>query len=174
MGSPWTGPRRTRHGLTGPVILIVLGIMFLADQFLPGWGIGRTWPVLLIVLGVFGISLYRGQGELEARALTFTTLIVANLGLILTNRSWSRTILSTLRSPNTALWWVLGGAAIFLGAVLYVPVLRDLFRLSTLHLMDLVICFCAGVVSIMWFEGLKMVNGWKRRTSPIPDSPYNG
>lgn len=130
--------------------------------------------VLLIVLGVFGISLYRGQGELEARALTFTTLIVANLGLILTNRSWSRTILSTLRSPNTALWWVLGGAAIFLGAVLYVPVLRDLFRLSTLHLMDLVICFCAGVVSIMWFEGLKMVNGWKRRTSPIPDSPYNG
>jgi P-type Ca2+ transporter type 2C len=130
--------------------------------------------VLLIVLGVFGISLYRGQGELEARALTFTTLIIANLGLILTNRSWSRTILSTLRSPNTALWWVLGGAAIFLGAVLYVPVLRDLFRLSTLHLMDLVICFCAGVVSIMWFEGLKMVNGWKRRTSPIPDSPYNG
>jgi P-type Ca2+ transporter type 2C len=130
--------------------------------------------VLLIVLGVFGISLYRGQGELEARALTFTTLIIANLGLILTNRSWSRTILSTLRSPNTALWWVLGGAAIFLGAVLYVPVLRDLFRLSTLHLMELVICFCAGVVSIMWFEGLKMVNGWKRRTSPIPDSPYNG
>jgi hypothetical protein len=51
MGSPWTEPRR-RHGLTGPVILIVLGIMFLADQFLPGWGIGRTWPVLLVVMGV--------------------------------------------------------------------------------------------------------------------------
>lgn len=119
--------------------------------------------VLLIVLAVFAIALYRGQGESEARALTFTTLIIANLGLILTNRSWSRTILSTLRSPNAALWWVLGGAAVFLGAVLYIPFLCNLFRLTTLHFIDLVICLSAGVVSIMWFEGLKMVNGRKRR-----------
>ena len=41
-----------RHGLTGPVILIALGVMFLADQFLPGWGIGKTWPLLLIVMGI--------------------------------------------------------------------------------------------------------------------------
>jgi Ca2+-transporting ATPase len=119
--------------------------------------------VLLIVLAVFAIALYRGQGESEARALTFTTLIIANLGLIMTNRSWSRTILSTLRSPNAALWWVLGGAAVFLGAVLYIPFLCNLFRLTTLHFLDLVICLSAGVVSIMWFEGLKMVKGRKRR-----------
>jgi P-type Ca2+ transporter type 2C len=118
--------------------------------------------VLLIVLAVFCITLYRGQGELEARALTFTTLIIANLGLILTNRSWSRTIFQTLRSPNPALWWVFGGAALFLGAVLYVPFLRDLFRLSTLHLIDLIICFSAGVFSILWFEGLKLVKGLKK------------
>ena len=130
--------------------------------------------VLLIVLAVFAISLYRGQGEFEARALTFTTLIIANLGLILTNRSWSRTILSTLRSPNAALWWVLGGAAVFLGAVLYVPFLCSLFRLTTLHFIDLVICLSAGVVSIMWFEGLKMFNGRKRRSSPFPNSSYKG
>ena len=117
--------------------------------------------VLFIILGVFAIALYRGHGELEARALTFTTLIIANLGLILTNRSWSRTILNTLSSPNTALWWVLGGAAVFLGAVLYIPTLRSLFRLSTLHLVDLLICLCAGVVSIIWFEGLKMIKGRK-------------
>ena len=116
--------------------------------------------VLLIILGVFAISLYRGQGELEARALTFTTLIIANLGLILTNRSQSRTILETLKSPNTALWWVLGGAAVFLGAVLYIPALQSLFRLATLHFVDLLVCLCAGVVSIMWFEGLKII---KRR-----------
>ena len=52
MGSPWTEPKRTGRGLTGPVILIVLGVMFLADQFLPGWGIGKTWPLLLVVMGV--------------------------------------------------------------------------------------------------------------------------
>ena len=118
--------------------------------------------VLLIVLAVYGIALYRGQGESEARALTFTALIIANLGLILTNRSWSRTILSTMRSPNRALWWVLGGAAVFLSLVLYVPFLRSLFRFSPLHLLDLVICLAAGVVSIVWFEGLKIVKGGQR------------
>lgn len=115
--------------------------------------------VLLIVLAVFSVAMYLGQGELEARALTFTTLIIANLGLILTNRSWSQTILSTLRSPNAALWWVLGGAAVFLGLVLYVPFLCNLFSFNYLHLIDISVCLFAGVVSVMWFESLKILNG---------------
>jgi len=35
-----------------PVLLILLEVMFLLDQFVPGWGIGKTWPVLLVVIGV--------------------------------------------------------------------------------------------------------------------------
>jgi P-type Ca2+ transporter type 2C len=38
--------------------------------------------ILGIMLAIFLISLYRGQGELDARELTFTTLILANLALI--------------------------------------------------------------------------------------------
>ena len=93
-----------------------------------------------------------------ARALTFTTLIIANLGLIFVNRSWSRTVLATLRSPNTALWWVTGGAVLFLGLALYVPFLRQLFRFSVLHPTDILICVTAGVVSVLWFEVMKAVN----------------
>ena len=130
--------------------------------------------VLMIILSVFGITLYRGLRELEARALTFTTLIIANLGLILTNRSWSRTILSTLRSPNRALWWVLGGAAVFLGLVLYVPFLTSLFRLTTLHPFDLAICLSAGVVSIIWFEGLKMIKNRQKPSSGLSDHKDEG
>ncbi len=115
--------------------------------------------VLLIVVAVFAIAMHRGQGAEDARALSFTTLIIANLGLILTNRSWSRVILRTLRSPNTALWWVTGGAVFFLGTVLYVPFLRTLFHFDVLHPVDLVICLAGGIVSILWFEGLKMVRG---------------
>lgn len=113
--------------------------------------------VLLVVLAVFAIAMRRGLGEDDARALSFTTLIIANLGLILTNRSWSRSILQTLRSPNTALWWVVGGALFFLGTVLYVPFLRTLFHFDMLHPFDLVICLAGGIVSILWFEGLKIV-----------------
>jgi Ca2+-transporting ATPase len=113
--------------------------------------------VLVIVLAIFAIALYRGRSAEEARALTFTTLVIANLGLILTNRSWSRSILATLATPNAALWWVLGGAAAFLGVVLSVPALRHLFHFATLHADDLALCLVAGVAAILWFEGLKLL-----------------
>ncbi|MBI3330319.1 MAG: cation-translocating P-type ATPase, partial [Nitrospinae bacterium] len=137
--------------------------------------LGRRIFDNLRVLAVFSIALYRGQGELEARALTFTTLVIANLSLIFTNRSWSRTVLATLCSPNAAWWWVVGGALGFLSLVLYVPVLRDLFRFAPLHPGDLLLCLAAGVASILWFEGLKLCGGcqkpssdqgWQRVTPP--------
>lgn len=113
--------------------------------------------VLLIVLAVYAFALYNRQGDMEARALSFTTLIIANLALILTNRSWSKTIFETLRSPNKALWYVIVGALLFLGLVLYTEPLRNLFGFSVLHLNDLLICLLAGIISILWFEMLKII-----------------
>jgi Ca2+-transporting ATPase len=112
--------------------------------------------VLVIALGVFIIAHLRGEPETTTRALTFTTFIIANLALILANRSWTRPIVATLSSPNPALWWVIGGALAILVIVLYVPFARDLFRFSRLHSLDLVICVAAGVFSVMWFEALKI------------------
>jgi Ca2+-transporting ATPase len=114
--------------------------------------------VFIIVLAVYGISLSRGQGEGEARALTFTTLIIANLGLILTNRSWTQTIIAMLRSPNGALWSVLGSTFFFLGMALSFPFMRRLFHFDRLHATDIVICLAAGIVSILWFELFKVIN----------------
>jgi len=129
-----------------------------------GLSVLQGLSVLVILLGVYFFALKRGQSEEDARALTFTTLIVANLGLIFVNRSWSRTVLATLRSPNTALWWVTGGALLFLGLALYVPFLQQLFRFSLLHPSDVALCIAAGVVSIIWFEVLKLVH----RRKPVP------
>lgn len=44
--------RADRLRLTGPLLLIALGVMFLVGQFVPAWGIGKTWPVLLIIIGL--------------------------------------------------------------------------------------------------------------------------
>jgi P-type Ca2+ transporter type 2C len=113
--------------------------------------------VLAIVLAVFSFAWYHGKGEEDARTLTFATLIVANLGLILTNRTWSRTVLSVFRARNNALWWVIGSTLVFLGLVLYVPFLQTLFHFSTLHPLDLAISVVAGIGGILWFEILKML-----------------
>jgi Ca2+-transporting ATPase len=112
--------------------------------------------VLAVVLAVFGVARSRGLSEEEARAQSYTTLIIANLALILTNRSRTRTILATLRTPNTALWWVLGGAAVFLGLVLTVPFLRQVFRFGALSPLDVALCLGAGVFSILGFELVKL------------------
>ena len=113
--------------------------------------------VLAIVLAVFLVAWHLGRSSTEVRALAFTTLIFANLGLIFTNRSWRLTIPATLRSPNPALWWVVAGAVAFLCLALYVPFLRGLFHFSVLPPADLAICFGAGAASIFWFELFKKI-----------------
>jgi Ca2+-transporting ATPase len=115
--------------------------------------------VLAIVMLVFAASRWLGVDDNEARAMTFTTLVIANLGLILTNRSWTRTIRGTLRTPNRALWLVLGGTAVFLGLVLYVPALMRLFQFGRLSALDITIAIAAGALSIAWFEMLKAFRG---------------
>jgi len=121
-----------------------------------GLGLLQGSSVLLIVLAVYLLGMFGWKSQGDATALSFTTLVVANLGLIFANRSWSRTIWSTLRTPNPALWFVLSGTLGFLSLVLYVPFLRDLFHFSTMHPGDIAICLAGGFVSILWFEGLKV------------------
>ena len=119
--------------------------------------------VLVFVLGVFLLSRALGHSDDETRALTFTTLVIANLGLMLTNRSWNRTIVATLREPNAALWWVVAGAAVLLGAVLAVPPLRSLFRFAPMSALGTGIAVLVGLGSILWFEALKLIVRFRRR-----------
>ena len=117
----------------------------------------QGFVVLLVVLAVYRIAPMLGESEAQARALAFTTLVIANLGLVFTNRSWSRTIVEMLRTPNRALFGVSAAALLFLGLALYVPFLASIFRFGQLHLIDLVICLVASIVSILWFEVLKII-----------------
>jgi len=117
--------------------------------------------VLLILTGIFAVSLYRGGDVNDSRALTFTTLVLANLALIMANRSWSLPLFKTFRVPNRALWIITTSAIAFLSLVLFVPVLRELFHFSVLHTVDLLICIAAGVLSVIWFEYLKVLTKWR-------------
>lgn len=123
--------------------------------------------VLAMSLGVYLWAGSRGASQDEARAFTFATLVVANLGLILVNRSWSTLILASLKRPNPALWWVLGGAGLCLGLVLYIPFLRGLFHFDYLHLDDVLICLAAGGLSILWFEVFKLFARRRRPARPV-------
>jgi Ca2+-transporting ATPase len=111
---------------------------------------------LAVVLAVYAYNLLAGYGEGEARMMAFACLVISNLGLIATNRSWTRSILATLRIPNRALWYVSGGAVAFLTLVLTVPFLRDLFKFAPIHRWEIVFILAAGLVSILIAESVKL------------------
>jgi Ca2+-transporting ATPase len=111
--------------------------------------------MLLMVALVYGVALGRGTEENAARAMAFATIVFGNLGLILANRSATRTVLETLRAPNPALWWVMGGTLCGIALSLYVPYLRDLFRFAPLHPADLALCLGAAAAAMLWYEFYK-------------------
>ncbi len=112
--------------------------------------------LLAALLGMYWAAGALGQPQEDARrSFAFVTLVAGNLGLILTNRSWVRSIAAMFREPNAALWWVVGGAGAMLGLVLNVPVLREVFHLGPLRPREAGLCLLAGFGSIGWFEALK-------------------
>jgi Ca2+-transporting ATPase len=113
--------------------------------------------VLGVILAVYLSATLQGLGAAESRTLAFTSIVIANLGLIFTNLSWTETIFRTLGRRNRALWMVTAGTLLFLGLVLLVPTLQILFSFSSLGPLKLVLSLTAGVASIFWFELFKWV-----------------
>ncbi|HEX6557983.1 MAG TPA: cation-translocating P-type ATPase [Longimicrobiales bacterium] len=113
--------------------------------------------VLAVVLGVFLIARSTGHDDGAVRGLTFASLVTANIGLILANRSWYRTGLAMLRVPNRAVWWVIGGATVFLATALLAPPVRSIFQFSLPEWPDIALCVVAGALTVAWFELYKLV-----------------
>ena len=113
--------------------------------------------VLAAVFAVYFWTLSTGHAEEEVRTLAFTTLVIGNLGLIAVNRSWTQGAVADLvRLRNSAFGWVVGGSVLFLGLVLTVPVLRDLFRFAPVHPGDVLWAIAAGLSGVLWFEAYKL------------------
>ena len=108
--------------------------------------------ILVICLLVYFISLGMGYSADAARTLTFITLIVSNIAVILSNRSWTSNIFKILVTRNKAVKWVVGGAVFFLILILNVPFLLDLFQFEKVGFIEQLLCIVAGFLSITWFE----------------------
>ena len=74
--------------------------------------------ILIISLLVYFIGLKMGYSEKSVRTLTFVTLIVSNIAVIISNRSWTSGFFKILSTPNKAVTWIVGGAIIFLILIL--------------------------------------------------------
>lgn len=126
-----------------------------------GWSLAQGLLAFLLVAGVYIAALHRGMPETEMRALAFVSLVLTNIGLILTNRSFSTSLTSAIGRRNRAMWLVLGINAALLAVVFAWPQARDLFRFGPLHLDDLAVSVAAGLGVLVLLEALKPL--WRGR-----------
>ena len=113
--------------------------------------------ILIITFAIYFVGLRLGYEASEVRAMSFITLIVSNIAVILTNRSWTNNIFRIIATPNKAVLWVTGGAVFFLVMILNIPFFLDLFQFHRLPLINIIICSSAGLTTIIWFEIYKMI-----------------
>jgi Ca2+-transporting ATPase len=130
----------------------------------PFFGSRKIWfsclqgvGILVITLAVYFLALNHGYETKEVRAMAFLTLIVSNIAVILTNRSWTDNIFKIVVTPNKAVTWVVGGAIFFLILILNIPFFLDLFQFNKPTLINVIICIFAGLSTIIWFEIYKMI-----------------
>ncbi|MCX6267019.1 MAG: cation-translocating P-type ATPase C-terminal domain-containing protein, partial [Bacteroidetes bacterium] len=130
----------------------------------PFFGSRKIWfsclqgaGILIMTLAVYLLALYQGYDAKEVRAMVFITLIVSNIAVILTNRSWTQHIFKIIITPNKAVLWVVGGAIFFLTLILNVSFFLDLFQFHRPSWINIIICIVAGLATIVWFEIYKMI-----------------
>jgi P-type Ca2+ transporter type 2C len=120
--------------------------------------------VLVTVIAVYVWAVLSGRPDDVVRSVSFAALVVGNLALILTNRSWRLSVWQSFRQRrNPTLKWILGGAAALLALVLTVPAARDALRFGAMAPVEWLVAIVAGLAGVTWFELYKLEQ--RRRSS---------
>ncbi|MEI6644776.1 MAG: cation-translocating P-type ATPase [bacterium] len=112
---------------------------------------------LAVTLAVYMVVRHEHADE-SARSLAFLTLVVCNLGMIMSNRSLTRTGFSMLRVKNAAFKWVVTGTLVLMMLILTVPFLEKLFRFGPVTWTDLLLAVAASFVAVGLMELVKLLS----------------
>lgn len=130
------------------------------------WALVQGALVLALVASLFVLALRQGLPEADARALAFTTLVAANLGLVLVNRSQDASLWAAFRRRNMALWVVTGTTVAILALAVAVPSARELFHFGPLHPDDIAVALGCGIAILVLLESLKRRLGGLQSNAP--------
>jgi Ca2+-transporting ATPase len=111
---------------------------------------------LVVTIAIY-LFIRHDHSTEAARTLAFLTLVVCNLGMILSNRSLTRSSISMLREKNTAFKWVITGTITVLCLILTVPFFKSLFQFGNVSIVDLCLAIAGSVVAVTLMELLKVV-----------------
>src|SRR3954447_16585971 len=151
----------------------------LFSRALVAWSLLQGLLAFAVAATVYVVALRWGMPVPEVRALTFFSLIVVIVSLILVNRSFSPSRLTALRRPNLTLVAVLAAVAIILALTMLWPFANQLFAFGPLHADDLALTLGAGVIALLVLEMLKpllrpRLQSWSRPGHPLAMDQTSG
>ncbi len=123
-----------------------------------GWSVFQGALAFAVVATIYLVALDRGMPEDEVRALTFFSLVICILSLILVNRSFSASLMTAVRGHNPSLGWILLAVVAILTASLFWPWLSALFAFGPLHVPDFAVTLGAGIGVLLVLELAKSLS----------------
>ncbi len=138
----------------------------LFDANLMVHGLLQGCVVMVAALAVFQLGIGDLHGEEVARCMAFVTLVIGNLGLVLTNRSLKTSAFRALARPNRALVLVFITTIAALALSVSVPWLRGLFGFAALGLPRLAEAAGAALACIVVNDVIGMI--WRRVSARGP------
>jgi P-type Ca2+ transporter type 2C len=115
--------------------------------------------LFLSVIAVYWYTTKEGHTEGEIRAITFSSLIIGNIFLILTSLSKTRSFIAVLKEKNTALLTIMAVAMVLLISVTSIPTLQKLFSFEFPGYMHFIPSLVAAVMMLLVLEVIKALKG---------------
>jgi Ca2+-transporting ATPase len=115
------------------------------------WGLVQGIVAFVFLASLYTITIRSGLPADDVRALTFVSLVLVDLGLVMVNRNFNASLRDLVGQKNRALMWISGITVALLVLVVGTPLGRELFRFGPLHADDisLVVLVVIGTVTIL-------------------------
>jgi len=137
--------------------------LFSANMIIDGFTQGASG--ILAVFTVYFLAQLQNLPTNEVRALSFLALVLVNLGIILANRSRVKTIWSSLKVNNSAVWWMVIGTILILFLIFSIPSLMDTFHFSEIKASQVGLCLVIISFFLLAAETIKFFRHREKKTT---------
>ncbi len=110
-----------------------------------------------VCLGLGYFYMEKQHSLAEVRTIIYSTLILSNVFLTLSNRSFHYSVLTTIRYKNALIPLILSISLIILLLSIYFTPFQNIFQFVPLQAIDLSYCLVAAFAGVMWIEIVKFI-----------------
>ncbi len=113
-----------------------------------------------LVVGLYFLLLHMNYSHAMATTISFGSLVLGNISLIVVSRSKSDHLFRILQKTNPSQKWIIGIGVISFGFLITVPFLRDRFQFTAPTPEGAIMILASGLIGITWYELVKL--GYRR------------